>query len=70
VLAWFVLTMQEEFRLINDNYTPRSHAFIAEAGGIIFIAAWLWSLVTSIKILQTAKKNEQEATKNPPPRIE
>jgi hypothetical protein len=66
VLGWFVLlAMQVYNELIND--TPsKSAAWLGEAGAALFVAAWLWSLVTSLSLLQEARASEPA----PPPKLE
>ena len=57
ILAWFVLlAIQLYERLVNDA-EPKSVAAIGEAGAAVFIAAWLWALVTSLSILREARAN-------------
>jgi hypothetical protein len=57
VLAWFVmLAIQMYERLVNDA-EPKSVAAMGEAGAVVFIAAWLWALVTSLSILREARAN-------------
>jgi hypothetical protein len=65
VLAWFILlAMQMYAELINDAQ-PKSVAAIGEAGAAIFLAAWLWALVTSLSLLREARSNEP-ASSTPP----
>jgi hypothetical protein len=57
ILAWFVmLAIQLYEQLVNDAQ-PKSVAAMGEAGAAVFIAAWLWALVTSLSILREARAN-------------
>ena len=58
VTGWFVLlSLQMYNELINDAQ-PKSVAWLGEAGGVIFAAAWLWSLVTSLSVLREARAGQ------------
>src|SRR5579864_5134671 len=47
VVAWFFMLMSQIYQQINSEVSPKSVAWVGETGAIIFVAAWLWSLVTS-----------------------
>jgi S1-C subfamily serine protease len=65
VLAWFVLlALQMYDQLVNDA-APRSVASVGEAGAAVFLAAWLWSLVTSLSVLREARANERKSATPP-----
>jgi S1-C subfamily serine protease len=65
VLGWFVLfAIQTYNQLVNDT-EPMSVARLGEAGAVTFIAAWLWSLVTSLSLLREARANERKSVAPP-----
>jgi serine protease Do len=65
VLGWFgLLALQTYEQLINDAQ-PKSVARLGEAGAVIFIAAWLWSLITSLSVLREARANEHRSVTPP-----
>jgi NADH:ubiquinone oxidoreductase subunit 6 (subunit J) len=70
VTCWFVMKMLELYSQIEGDAPPQSYAWLGKWGGLVFAAAWLWSLVTSISLFREAKAQEQAAQKNPPPRID
>jgi len=58
VLGWFgLLALHTYEQLINDA-PPKSVAWLGLAGAVTFVAAWLWSLVTSLSVLREARANE------------
>ena len=57
VIGWFALTMRESYRLMDFSVQPTSYAWLGKSGGIVFLASWLWSLVTSIQLIREAKSN-------------
>ena len=65
VVAWFAALMMQMYRQIDNEATSKSYAWLGEAGGATFIAAWLWSLFTSFSLLREARANEVQS--NPPP---
>jgi len=71
VLAWFGLTLREAYRQVDmSNSAPaQSHAVLGIAGAILAAAVWLWSLVTSLVLLQQAEKQDQPPRSGAPPRI-
>ena len=71
VVGWFVLLdLQIYNELINDAQ-PKSVAWLGEAGGVTFVAAWVWSLFTSLSVLREARASEPAeipSTQSQPPR--
>jgi hypothetical protein len=61
VVAWFIALMTQMYEQINGDAPPRSVASLGEAGGVTFLAAWLWSLVTSVSLLREARANEAQS---------
>ena len=58
VLAWFCLVMIQFYQQLNSEGTSRSVAWLGEAGALVFAVAWLWALVTSVRLLSEAKRNQ------------
>lgn len=59
VLAWFFLVMTRVMQQINGEVNSRgSVSWLGEAGALVFAAAWLWSLVTSLQLLHEARAQE------------
>lgn len=63
VVAWFCLVMFQFYQQLNSEGTARSVAWLGEAGALVFAAAWLWALVTSLSLLREARMNERESGK-------
>lgn len=67
VMGWFVLLAIHFYHQITGDDSPgQSAAWLAEAGGLTFGAAWLWALVTSISLLREARENESQSSPQPP----
>ena len=58
VLGWFVLFAMQMYESLVNDAEPKSVARLGEVGAAIFLAAWLWSLVTSLSVLREARANE------------
>jgi hypothetical protein len=58
VVAWFVLLVLQMYEQFVNGTEPKSVARLGEVGAVVFIAAWLWSLVTSLSVLREARANE------------
>jgi len=58
VVAWFVLLLRQVYRQIDTDLPGPSVAWLGEIGGVIFAAAWAWSLVTSLALLRQANPDE------------
>jgi hypothetical protein len=66
VLGWFATVFMQMYNDLEGQAAPRSMAWLGEAGALVFAAAWLWALVTSLSLLREAARNES-ATPAPPP---
>jgi hypothetical protein len=66
VMAWFFLTLKQAYTLMDSTGEPKSYARLGISGAVVFVASWLWALVTSIQLLQAAKRNREQAAKPPP----
>jgi hypothetical protein len=60
VIGWFVLLALQTYNELVNNAPPKSVASLGEAGALIFAAAWLWSLVTSLSVLREARANNPD----------
>lgn len=60
VLGWFVLFALQMYEQIVNETEPKSVARVGEMGALLFLAAWLWSLVTSLSVLREARANENQ----------
>ncbi len=59
MLGWFVKTMKEYYGLIDDQHSePQIDWTLLKWGAVVFVAAWLWSLVTSIQIFRSVPKTQ------------
>lgn len=68
VVGWFVLFAMETYdHLINDA-APKSVGWLGAVGGVVFLAAWAWSLVTSLSLLRQARSNQPPIPA--PPRLD
>jgi S1-C subfamily serine protease len=65
VVAWFVLVSFQMYEQLVNDAEPKSVASVGEAGAVVFLAAWLWSLVTSLSILREARANERKSVTPP-----
>jgi hypothetical protein len=65
-VGWFVLFVTNTYDQLVNDAPPKSAAWLGEAGVLIFGAAWLWSLFTSVRILRSVKTPEPSS---PPPRL-
>ncbi len=61
VVAWFVTLITQIYQQVDTDAPLRTVAWLGEAGGATFVAAWLWSLVTSVSLLREARANETDA---------
>jgi hypothetical protein len=75
VFVWFVQVLIIYYSLAQDDFPstePQITYQLVEGGALIFGAAWLWSLATSISLLHEAKANAIKALEqsgNKPPVI-
>jgi hypothetical protein len=65
VIAWFVAVMRQFYGQIEGNVEVKPVGWIGLTGVVIFAAAWVWSLVTSISLIREARRNR--ATQFNPP---
>ena len=65
VLGWFALTAINFYNRIVSDTEPKPTGWLGGAGALTFVVAWLWSLVTSLQILRSARDASPENV--PPP---
>ena len=68
VVVWFFEVMIQYYGQVNGNVQPHPVGWIGVTGSILFVASWLWSLVTSVNLLLQAKSAEADAAKPIPAR--
>lgn len=56
VIVWFGSVLYQYYGQISGNVEAKPVAWIGIVGGILFIAAWVWSLFTSIGFIREAKR--------------
>lgn len=66
VLAWFVSLMVQYYGQISGDVKIKSVAWIGLVGAFLFIAAWIWALITSINLIRQARR---ETTSQAPPPV-
>jgi hypothetical protein len=67
VVVWFFAVMIQYYGQVTGDTVARPVGWIGEIGAILFGAAWLWALVTSISLLRQAKAAEAAAPGRIPP---
>jgi hypothetical protein len=58
VVIWFLKLMWQTVQQFNGLEPRASVAWLGETGAVFFVAAWLWSLVTSLSLLREARALE------------
>ncbi len=67
VVVWFFEVIIQYYGQINGDVQSHPVGWIGASGAILFVASWLWSLVTSVSLLLQAKSKEPVAAKPVPP---
>jgi len=67
VVVWFFEVMIQYYGQISGNVQSHSVGWIGATGSILFVASWLWSLVTSVSLLLQAKADRPVEPKPIPP---
>jgi hypothetical protein len=69
LIGWFVTHIVHQYRLLVEDVGPTLNVYgwLGKAGGLVFAAAWLWSLLTSWQILRSATTTDSGEV---PPRLE
>ena len=59
VVAWFILMAMQMYQQVDGGQARQgSVAWVGELGALVFAAAWLWSLATSLSLLREARTTE------------
>ena len=61
LVAWFLTVMRQVYQQINGEPPAGSNAWLGQMGAVVFGAAWLWSLVTSLSLMREARELEKQA---------
>jgi hypothetical protein len=61
--------MAQYYGQVTGNVQVRSVGWIGEIGAILFVASWLWALITSINLVRQAKADGPVEPKPIPPRM-
>ncbi len=70
IVVWFVALLRQYYGLITGNAPLPPVTWLAQAGAGLFLAAWGWSLVTSISLIREARRNAPAVfAAMPPPLI-
>jgi hypothetical protein len=67
VVAWFVTTMKEAYASFTADAQLNPSFLLFIIGVVLFIAAWLWALMTSLSLIHEARQNEMAESAKPPP---
>ena len=63
ILTWLFKILIQYYGQITVNVTVHPVGWIGEMGAILFVASWLWALVTSISLFRQAKADEAAGPK-------
>ena len=66
VIGWFVLVAINFYNAIVNGLEPERVGWLGRAGGLTFVAAWLWALYSSVQIHRCSKEKEPPGV---PPRL-
>jgi hypothetical protein len=70
IVVWFAALLRQYYGLITGDAPLTPLTWLAQAGAGLFIAAWCWSLVTSISLIREARRNAPAVfAAMPPPLI-
>jgi hypothetical protein len=69
VVVWFFAVMIQYYGQVTGNTEVRPVGWIGEIGAILFVAAWLWALVTSVSLLRAAKADGPDNPQTVPPTL-
>jgi hypothetical protein len=66
IMAWFVRLMIQIYRDIEGASRSGSVGWLGVAGGLTFLTAWLWALITSVSLMREARAAEARMPPAPP----
>lgn len=69
-VIWFVRTSVQMYQSLGTDAEAGPDYRLLKAGLILFAAAWLWALVTSLSLLHQAKRDAGDGPGPVPPRLE
>jgi hypothetical protein len=70
ILVWMTQFFYDVVRYqLGESTPPNPHEWMWRWGVALFGASWIWALVTSISLLQEAKRSDRCHLTNIPPRI-
>jgi 4a-hydroxytetrahydrobiopterin dehydratase len=64
VMVWFIREMKQFYGQINGDVAVQPIGWILVSGTILFVLAWLWSLVTSASLMREASKVSLESIRS------
>jgi hypothetical protein len=67
LMVWFCDIMIQYYGQISGDVQPHPVGWIGELGAVVFGAAWLWALVTSINLVVREKTEEPAVPQTVPP---
>lgn len=67
ILVWFVALLRQYYGLITGDVSLTPVVWLVETGAGLFLAAWCWSLVTSISLIREARRNALNVFAEIPP---
>lgn len=65
MLVWFLAVMWQYYGQITGNVEVKPVGWIGIVGAVLFLAAWVWSLITSIRIILQARSEAAICTVPP-----
>jgi hypothetical protein len=60
VFVWSVTGIYDAYQQATADIPPRHLGWVGIFGALLFAAAWLWALATSLSLLRQARQNENE----------
>jgi hypothetical protein len=69
IVVWFFEVMIQYYGQVTGDVPARPVGWIGEIGAILFVASWLWALVTSLSLWRQAKPDEPVEPRPVPPRM-
>lgn len=66
IIAWFAMILFQYYGQISGNVEVKPVGWIGITGAILFVAAWTWSLFSSIGFIRKAKRLAQHDLGIPP----
>jgi hypothetical protein len=66
VIVWFCMVLSQYYGQISGTAEIKSVAWIGILGGLLFVASWVWSLITSIGFIREANRAANRESSVPP----